>query len=55
MRWCPDIDTSFSDNVEFLYKNTEYKVSPDIESSLIENVEFLHKNTEYELVTRYCD
>ena len=53
MSWSPDIVTNFRDNVEFLYKNTEYQVSPDIESSLRENMEFLHKNTEYELVSRY--
>ena len=55
MSWSPDIETSFSDNVESLHKNTEYEVSPEIEISLRENMEFLHKNTEYELVTRYCD
>ena len=55
MSWSPDIETSFNENVECLYKNTEYEVSPDIKSTLRENVEFLNKNTEYELVTRYCD
>ena len=53
MSWYPDIETSFGENMEFLYRNTEYELVPDIETSFRENMEFLSTNTEYELVARY--
>ena len=53
MTWSPDIETSFGENVEFLYTNTEYELVPDIETTFRENMEFLYTNTQYELVARY--
>ena len=55
MSWSPDIETSFSDTVECLYKKTEFEVVTRYGDHFSENVESLYKNTEYEVVTRYRD
>ena len=55
MKWSPDMQTSFSDTLESLYKNAEYEVVTRYGDSLIDNVESLYKKTEYEVVTRYGD
>ena len=49
------METSFSDNLESLYRKTEYEVVTRYGDHFSENVESLYKNTEYEVVTRYGD
>ena len=53
MSWYPDIETSFGENMEFLYRNTQYELVPDIETTIGGIVEFLYTNTEYEVDARY--
>ena len=47
------METTFSDNLESLYKNTEYEAVTRYGDSFSDNMESLYKNTEYEVVTRY--
>ena len=49
------METTFSDNLESLYKNTEYEAVTRYADSFSDNFESLYKNTEYEVVTRYRD
>ena len=45
------METSFSDNLESLYKNTEYEAVTRYGDSFSDNMESIYKNTEYEAVT----
>ena len=49
------METSFSDNLESLYRNTEYETVTRYRDSFSDNVESLYKKTEYEVVTGYGD
>ena len=49
------MEITFRDNLESLYKNTEYEAATRYGDSFSDNLESLYKNSEYDVVTRYGD